>query len=79
MEVVGQGSSAEEALRLAGELMPDLMLLDFNMRDGGVPLVSKLLEIKPEVKVVFPATLGSKSTVPKKDPVINKLVLSTTI
>ena len=52
-DVVGTGANGVEAVRIATEHRPDLMLLDFNMRDGGVPLVAKLLEIKPDLKIVF--------------------------
>ena len=35
IEVVGQGESVSDALRLARELTPDLMLLDINIPGGG--------------------------------------------
>src|SRR3990172_9272622 len=35
-EVVGQGDTAEEAIRLAMEHLPDLILLDITMPGGGL-------------------------------------------
>ena len=34
-EVVGEGSSAEDALRLAGRKLPDIVLLDISLPGGG--------------------------------------------
>ena len=34
IEVVGQASSIQEAIKLARELSPDLILMDFTLPDG---------------------------------------------
>lgn len=52
-QVVGVGSNGQDALKIARTERPDIMLLDFNMRDGGVPLVAHLHEVIPDLKVVF--------------------------
>ena len=52
-EVVGIGANGTEAIRIARNERPEIMLLDFNMRDGGVGLVAQLHQISPDLKVVF--------------------------
>lgn len=53
MEVVGQGSSAEEALRQAGDLMPDLMLLDIDMPGNGLEAARRISEAYPIIRIVM--------------------------
>src|SRR5262250_2635555 len=36
IEVVGQGATAADALKIAQELAPDVVLLDINMPGGGI-------------------------------------------
>ena len=36
IEVVGQGGSAEDAIRLARDLLPEIILLDLDMPGGGL-------------------------------------------
>jgi two-component system, NarL family, nitrate/nitrite response regulator NarL len=48
-EVVGEGSSGEDAIRLAG----DIMLLDISMPGGGLSVVKSILESHPSQKVVM--------------------------
>ncbi|WP_350242846.1 response regulator [Deinococcus sonorensis] len=42
LEVVAEGSSAEEALQLVGQHLPDVVLLDLNMPGGGLNAVNAL-------------------------------------
>ncbi len=53
MEVIGQGSSAEEAVRLAGDLMPDLMLLDIDMSGNGLEAARRIGEAYPIIRIVM--------------------------
>lgn len=53
MEVVGQGASAEEALRLAQDLLPDIVLLDIAMPGGGISAVRSIATACPVVKIVM--------------------------
>lgn len=51
--LVGEASSGREALRVAGTLMPDLVLMDVHMPDMDGPATTKeLLARLPEAKVV---------------------------
>lgn len=52
-EVVGQGSNADEALTLARDLMPDLILLDVSMGGGGLNAAQKIAAACPIVKIVM--------------------------
>ena len=52
-EVVGEGSSAEDALRLAGEEAPDIILLDISLPGGGLNAIAPLLGHRPSQKIVM--------------------------
>lgn len=54
ISVVGTARDGKECLQLAGELKPDVILLDINLPDTcGVDLVEKLKELRPQVKVIM--------------------------
>lgn len=53
IEVVGTGSSGKDALRLAQDLLPDLMLLDVNMPGGGIDAVRSITQTCPVVKLIM--------------------------
>ncbi|MBI4290358.1 MAG: response regulator transcription factor [Betaproteobacteria bacterium] len=54
LTVVGQAGSGEEALRLAIDLVPDVVLLDIGMPGwGGLATVEKLSQACPVTKVVM--------------------------
>lgn len=52
-EVVGQGETAADAVRLAHDLLPDIMLVDISMPGGGVKAVSEIASDCPVVKLVM--------------------------
>lgn len=52
-EVVGQGASADEALELARELLPDLILLDVDMPGDGISVVPAIGASCPVTKIVM--------------------------
>jgi DNA-binding NarL/FixJ family response regulator len=53
ISVVGEGSSADEALRLAEELMPDVCVLDINMPGGGLNAARSITSALPQTRVVM--------------------------
>lgn len=53
VEVIAEGGSAADALRIAAERMPDVMLLDVSMPGGGVEAVRQIAAAFPVVKVVM--------------------------
>jgi len=60
LEIVGQGSSAAEAIRLAQDLLPDLILLDLNMPGGG-------LHAAQTIAATCPVTLSVVLTVSEEE------------
>jgi DNA-binding NarL/FixJ family response regulator len=53
MEVVGQGGSADEAVRLAHALRPDLILLDIDMPGGGISAAAAIAVELPQTPIVM--------------------------
>lgn len=53
LEIVGQGATAEEALRLARDLLPDVLLLDISIPGGGFAAAQAIAEAWPVVKIVM--------------------------
>ena len=51
--VVGQGSSAEEAVTIARDILPDVMLLDLKMPGGGIEAARAIATECPAVKIVM--------------------------
>lgn len=51
--VVGQGASAEEAVTIARDTLPDVMLLDLKMPGGGIEAARAITNECPAVKVVM--------------------------
>ena len=52
-EIVGQGVSADDAVRLAKDLLPDVILLDISMPGGGIAAARKIAVSCPVVKIVM--------------------------
>ena len=52
-EVVGEGASADDALRIATEQSPDIMLMDISMPGGGLSAILPILERHPAQKIVM--------------------------
>jgi two-component system nitrate/nitrite response regulator NarL len=52
IEIVGEGASAEDAVRLARELMPDIIFLDISMPGGGLNAARAIVENYPVVKII---------------------------
>lgn len=54
LQVLGQAGSVNEAITLAREVKPDLILMDFTLPDGtGLDALRIILTEQPEVKIVF--------------------------
>lgn len=53
-EVVGKAGSVSQAIKLARELKPDMILMDFNLPDGtGLEATQSILQENPDCKIVF--------------------------
>jgi len=53
IEVVGQGGSAEDAVRLARELLPEIILLDIDMPGGGLNAAQVIANDCPVTRIVM--------------------------
>ena len=51
--IVGEGSSKEDALRIAMQQRPDILLLDISMPGGGLDALSLILGQIPDQKIVM--------------------------
>ena len=52
-EIVGSGQCADDAVRIARELAPNIMLLDVNMPGGGVAAASEIIAAQPFIRILF--------------------------
>jgi DNA-binding NarL/FixJ family response regulator len=52
-EVVGEGSSADEAVKMAEQLQPDVCLLDIAMPGGGLIAAREITGNLPQIRVVM--------------------------
>jgi len=60
IQVVGDVSSGEEAIRLLADLRPEVIIMDIWMPEvNGFEATRQILEINPQVKVVFLTMLGT--------------------
>lgn len=53
IDVAAQGASADEAVRLARDLLPDVILLDISMPGGGISAAASIAATCPVVKIVM--------------------------
>lgn len=53
IEIIGQGITADEAIRLTRDLLPDVILLDINMPGGGVEAARVIAGNFPVVKIAM--------------------------
>ncbi|WP_040281781.1 response regulator transcription factor [Tessaracoccus massiliensis] len=64
LEVVGQAGTCGEAVRVAGETQPDVVLLDVQMPDGGlgvddgIDAIPGMLAVAPSARIVVVTTFG---------------------
>ena len=53
IEIVGQGGSAQEAVRLVHDLLPEIILLDIDMPGGGLEAARTIANEFPVTKIVI--------------------------
>lgn len=52
-DIVGQGASYDDALSVAGERTPDIMLVDIGMPGGGMRAAKDIVESFPGIKIII--------------------------
>ena len=63
IEVVAQAENGNDALRVAEELRPDVMILDLRMPDlGGLAVLDKLRTSRPEIRIIVMTASEQAST-----------------
>ncbi|MDH6126834.1 response regulator transcription factor [Kitasatospora sp. GP82] len=64
IEVVGEATNGEEAVRVAGETRPDVALIDIRMPVlDGLATIERLLALRPRPQVVMLTTFGDEKNV----------------
>jgi two-component system, NarL family, nitrate/nitrite response regulator NarL len=53
LEVVGEGATAVDAVRIAKDALPDILLLDVSMPGGGIDAARVIARVYPMVKTVM--------------------------
>ena len=53
MEIVGEATSADEALSMTAELLPDIVLLDITIPGGGLEAAGRIAATSPVTKIVM--------------------------
>jgi two-component system, NarL family, nitrate/nitrite response regulator NarL len=53
LDVVGEGASASDALRIARQYTPDVMLLDIGMTGGGIEAAAEVTAAHPDIRVIM--------------------------
>ena len=53
LEVVGEGGSADDAVRIARQELPDIALLDVSMPGGGIEAARSIARVCPIVKMIM--------------------------
>jgi two-component system nitrate/nitrite response regulator NarL len=53
LEVIGEGATADDAIRIAKAELPDIVLLDVNMPGGGVEAARAISNVCPVIKIIM--------------------------
>ncbi|MFC3165868.1 response regulator [Ciceribacter thiooxidans] len=52
-EIIAEGSSGADAVRIAENLQPDVLLMDISMPDGGLDAIPAILDVAPAQRIVM--------------------------
>lgn len=66
MEVVGEAGNGLDAVKMAAELSPDVVLMDLQMPElGGADATAKIHEANPDIKILILTTFGTSADLKK--------------
>jgi DNA-binding NarL/FixJ family response regulator len=63
MEIVGLGGSAADAMRMAGENAPDVIVLDMSMPGGGMAAVEQISQHFPDIRILMLTVVADEEQV----------------
>lgn len=63
LEVVAQGKDANEAIQIAHDLIPDVMLVDISMPGGRIEAVLQIASSCPVIKIIMLTVLENEDDV----------------
>jgi DNA-binding NarL/FixJ family response regulator len=63
LQIVAEGESPDDALHIAGELVPDVILLDVNMAGSGIEAARAIAQDHPRVKTMMLTALSDEENV----------------
>lgn len=63
IQIVGQGTTADDALQLSRDLQPDMILLDLNIPGGGLNAAEKISAQFPNIKIIILTSNDGKNVV----------------
>ena len=53
LDIVGEATNAEEAVKLAADLLPDIIMLDISMPGSGLAAAKQIASVCPVVKIIM--------------------------
>ncbi len=63
-KIVGEASNGNDAIRLAGQLKPDVITLDITMPDrDGINSIEEILHLSPNSRIIMCSAMGQQSMV----------------
>jgi two-component system, NarL family, nitrate/nitrite response regulator NarL len=63
MAIIGQGATADDAVRIAREMQPDVIVLDLNLPGDGIAAIDKMAASSPEVNVLMLTVVADEDRV----------------
>ncbi len=65
-DVVGEGTNGQEAVELADELKPDIILMDIVMPEkSGIEAAAEILKTQPQARIIACSTLDQEAMILK--------------
>jgi DNA-binding NarL/FixJ family response regulator len=61
--VIGEGATAEDAIRIAGDMSPDVVVLDLNLPGGGIQALETIAGRHPAVNVLMLTVVADEDVV----------------
>lgn len=64
LDVVGEGTNGDEAIKLAEHLQPDVITMDITMPErDGISAIEDVLKVSPKSKIIMCSAMGQQAMV----------------